>query len=105
MPTTDELHAADQALEAAIEEVRRQRAQDLEMLQRHDAELADNALWRKSIDSAVSRLLAMQALAAKKSDLDSAVQTLDTIPAKAVGWFLGGFALIAVAAIIALAMK
>ena len=101
MPTTDELHAADQALEAAIEEVRRQRAQDLEMLMRHETELADNALWRKSMDQAVSRLLALQAQAATKKD----IERLDTTPTKALVWFLGCFAVIAVAAIVSSAFK
>ena len=96
MPTIDELHAADEAMRAEIVKLHDGHA-------RHEIALQETSTWRKDVDRTIDEIKRLQNHVA--IELQGLRQDLDTTPTKAVGWFLGGFALIAIISIIALAIR
>ena len=98
MPTTDELHAADQQLQAQITEMR-------EGFQRHELELEDWATWRRDVDRTVEELRDVQRQVATKEDLRRMEQRLqlaaNTVPAPVAIFFGGALLLLAVLALAA----
>ena len=100
---------SDEELQAVKLEIQGEMKMLIETTNRHALILEDFTGWRKHVDEVVQRLVTITQNSATKSDvdraIDRAIEKLDTTPTKAVVWFLGGFALIAVAAIAALAFK
>lgn len=98
MPTTDELHAADQQLQAQITEMR-------EGFQRHELELEDWATWRRDVDRTVEELRDVQRQVATKEDLRRMEHRLqlaaNTVPAPVAIFFGGALLLLAVIALAA----
>ena len=98
MPTTDELHAADQRLQAQITEMR-------EGFQRHEMELEDWATWRRDVDRTVEELRDVQRQVATKEDLRRMEHRLqlaaNTVPAPVAIFFGGALLLLAVLALAA----
>ncbi len=98
MPTTDELHAADQRLQAQIIELR-------EGHHRHELELNEWTLWRQDVDRTVQELQTLQRQVATKEDLRRLKQDLqlaaNTVPAPVAIFFGGALLLLAVVALAA----
>ena len=98
MPTTDELHAADQRLQAQIQEMR-------EGFQRHELELEDWATWRRDVDRTVEELRQLHHQIATKEDLRRMENRLqlaaNTVPAPVAIFFGGALLLLGIAALLA----
>ncbi len=97
-PTNEELHAADEALQAQLTEMR-------EGFQRHELELEDWATWRKDVDRTIEELHALQRQVATKEDLRRLEQRLqlasNTVPAPVAIFFGGALLLLGIAAVLA----